>query len=476
MDFDDIEALRLRSPAWKLLRARNAPLVLSFLGGWFVEANRGATPATQLAAALDDHLYALNKVRAEDEQFRGSPAAYLEDWSDPESGWLRRFYPRGSEEVHYDATPAVERACSWLAGLASRAFVGTESRLHTIVELLRQITHGAEADPQVRLVELHRRRDEIEREIANVEQGRVSVLDGSALRDRYQLFAGTARELLSDFRQVEENFRNLDRGARERIAAWQGSKGELLEGLVGDRTDISASDQGRSFQAFYDFLLSQTRQEELTRLLDKVQSLRLPDADRRLRTVHHDWFDAAERTQQTVRQLSEQLRRFLDDQVWLENRRVLDLIRSIEAHALALRDAAPSVGLDVDVPGVDISMPFDRPLYEARASSELDGTVTEAVAEELDTSALFAQSFVDQARLAENIRSVVPRRSSALLTDILDLYPLSEGVAELIGYLALSDEDVEVVLDEDDRIRIEVSEDDDRRRGVLLPLVTVHRR
>jgi len=37
MRFDDIDALRQHSPAWRLLRADNAPLVLSFLGRVFVE-------------------------------------------------------------------------------------------------------------------------------------------------------------------------------------------------------------------------------------------------------------------------------------------------------------------------------------------------------------------------------------------------------------------------------------------------------
>ncbi len=37
------------------------------------------------------------------------------------------------------------------------------------------------------------------------------MLDGTAVRDRYQQFSVTARELLADFRQVEENFRKLDR-------------------------------------------------------------------------------------------------------------------------------------------------------------------------------------------------------------------------------------------------------------------------
>ena len=96
------------------------------------------------------------------------------------------------------------------------------------------------------------------------------MLDATGVRDRYQQLATTARELLSDFREVEENFRLLDRAAREKIAAWEGSKGELLAELVGSRSEIAGSDQGRSFQSFYDFLLSESRQDELAELLAKV--------------------------------------------------------------------------------------------------------------------------------------------------------------------------------------------------------------
>ena len=164
------------------------------------------------------------------------------------------------------------------------------------------------------------------------------MLDAVSQRDRYQQFARTSRELLADFRQVEENFRGLDRTLREQIAGWSGSKGALLDEALGSRTNIAESDQGRSFQAFYDFLLSHHKQTELTDLLDRLQHIQeLGDQDRRLLRIHFDWIDASERTQATVRLLSEQLRRFLDDQVWLENRRVFDLLRSIEAKALRVR-------------------------------------------------------------------------------------------------------------------------------------------
>jgi hypothetical protein len=302
VDYDAIEALRDRHPAWRLLRAGNATLILSFLGAFFVDGNRGACSAGEVADALDDHLYALN---TDDARYPKAPRAYLEDWAATDAGYLRRFYPPGDDEVHYEVTPAFEKAYGWITTLQGRSFVGTESRLHTVVELLRQIVHGTEMHIDVRLAELHRRRAEIDAEIAAVEAGNISMLDATGVRDRYQQLSATARELLSDFREVEENFRLLDRAARERIAGWDGSKGQLLTELVGSRSQIAGSDQGRSFQAFYDFLLSGQRQTELADLLIKVSALDTIEPDHRIRGIHHDWSEAADRAQRTVRQISE---------------------------------------------------------------------------------------------------------------------------------------------------------------------------
>jgi Protein of unknown function (DUF3375) len=61
----------------------------------------------------------------------------------------------------------------------------------------------------------------------------------SALRDRYQQLTAIAWELLSDFRQVEENFRRLDRQLREKIAGRQGGQescsSAMMAGLAAAR-------------------------------------------------------------------------------------------------------------------------------------------------------------------------------------------------------------------------------------------------
>jgi hypothetical protein len=116
MEHADVERLRERHPAWRLLRAGNAPLVLTFLGRFFVEDNNGATSGPDLIAALDDDLFALNAGDPDKPRYPKPATDYLGDWAHADAGWLRRFYPLGSEEVHYDATPAFEKAYAWVTG------------------------------------------------------------------------------------------------------------------------------------------------------------------------------------------------------------------------------------------------------------------------------------------------------------------------------------------------------------------------
>jgi hypothetical protein len=302
-------------------------------------------------------------------------------------------------------TPATFRPRAWVRSLGEREFVGTESRLNTVFELLRQIVHGTETDPAARTEELTRRKRQIEEEIERVAAGEVAILDSTGVRDRYQQFAATARELLSDFRQVEENFRALDRQLREKIAGWQGGKGELLDDVLGSRESIAGSDQGKSFQTFCDFLLSQARQEELSELLAKVDQLAdVAERDPRLRRVHYDWLDAAERTQATVMQLSEQLRRFLDDQVWFENRRVIDILREIEASALRLRGApVADLSMEIDASSPAVTLPFERLLYAPVRKPRInsDDIRRAGADEETDPAVLFEQVHVDPGPLRD---------------------------------------------------------------------------
>ena len=451
LDFATLDALRSHHPAWRLLRSDHAALVASFLHRVFVTPNVRGMPAADLAEALEDELYALRLTRGED-AFPKAAIDYLDDWAAADKAWLRKYYKPGTDEAQFDLTPATEKALAWLAQLSERQFVGTESRLLTLFALLKQMGEGSETDPARRIAELQRKRDEIDAEMARVLAGDIPLLDDTAIKDRFQQFMQGARELLADFREVEHNFRQLDRRVRERIALWEGSKGALLEQIMGERDAIADSDQGRSFRAFWDFLLSSRRQEELSDLLDQV--LALPavaelNPDARTRRVHYDWLEAGEHTQRTVAQLSQQLRRFLDDQAWLENRRIMDLLHGIESKALALRAAPPpSPAMEIALPGAAIELPLERPLHTPPTRPAIAELRIEAGDEDVDPHALFEQVTVDKARLARHIRHALQDRAQVTLAALVAAQPLEQGLAELIAYLQLGSDAFTTTLDE----------------------------
>jgi hypothetical protein len=445
MDIDTLEALRRQHPAWRLLLADSAALVAGFLHRVFVLPNRRFIDQATLAEALEDTLYALRQQRG-GSVYPKSAVEYLNDWAGNDKGWLRKFYPPGSDEPHFDLTPATERALVWLGSLTERSFVGTESRLLTLFDLLRQMDEGSQTDPALRVQELQRRRDAIDDEIARVRSGDLPLLGDTALKERFAQFAALAHELLADFREVEHNFRVLDRRVRERIALWDGSKGALLHEILGERDLIAESDQGRSFRAFWDFLMSRARQDELTELLDRVLQLE-PVAqlgpDPRLRRVHYDWLEAGEQTQRTVALLSQQLRRFLDDQAYLENRRIMDILRGIEAGALAVRAQAPAgdfMAIDEIAPAIEL--PMERPLYAPPLKVALRSAAVAAGGDDddLDAAALYAQFVVDKAALAQHVRQSLQQRSQVTLAELVQGRPLQQGLAELVAYLSLAAE------------------------------------
>lgn len=451
MDFATLDWLRQHHPAWRLLTSPHAALIASFLYRVFIVPNERVIAQADLAEALEDELFALRETRGSD-AFPKSPLDYLNDWTASDKGWLRKFYRQGSDEPYFDLTPATEKAIAWLDSLTARAFVGTESRLLTLFELLRQIDVGSETDPAVRIAELEHRRDQIDAEIARVRDGDLPLLDDTALKERFQQFIELSRALLSDFREVEQNFRALDRWVRERITLWEGSKGELLEAIMGERDAITDSDQGRSFRGFWDFLMSSARQAEFSELLERILSLPAvtelaPDA--RMRRVHYDWLEAGEHTQRTVAQLSQQLRRFLDDKAWLENRRIMDILRGIESKTFGLRQSLPAGNFKtIDDIGTAIELPMERPLYTPAVRPRLIDRVQEAVDVEVDTEALYANVVVDKALLSRHIRHTLQQVEQVTLAELCLTRPLEHGLAELVAYLELADRSPRTLVDE----------------------------
>ena len=443
MDYYAINALRENHAGWSLLRAQNAPLAVSFFIKAFTGPNQRDIGRQELIDHLDDVLFGLRDAYGED-KFPRPAAEYLDDWAAPERAWLRKYYVPGQDEPRYDLTAASEDVVRWVESLRGRDFVATQSRLTSIFAVLKALVQQSETDPEVRLAELQRQRDGIDAEMQRIRDGHVKVMSGPEALDHFQQLTTLAKDLLADFREVEQNFRKLDRQVREQIATWDGTQGELLASIFANQQDISGSLQGRTFQGFWDYLMSPQLRTELRDLLQRatqVEALAKLDNLQAVTNLHQDWLPAVEQTQATVRQLSQQMRRLLDDKVFLENKRIMQLVRSIEAGALATRnETPPGVFMEIAAQSVDVALPFERPLYEPSRRTMVDDAVTTADDADVDAGALFSQFHVDTERLKSNIEDVLAGAEQATLGDVTDAHPLSQGLAEIVAYFQLATE------------------------------------
>lgn len=451
MNHDEIANLLPRHAALRLLRAVNAPLIAGFLHAVFVVPNRRSILATELVARLDDYLDSLRQPPHEN-RYTNTAREYLEDWASGSAALLRKYYPARGDEPEFDLSVGAEKALEWLESLKPRPFAGTESRLMTLFNLLRELVRESEADTCARIAALTARREELDREIERVRGGRVEPMSDTRVKERYFELEDTARRLLGDFRQIEENFRALDQRTRETITVGVQPKGRLLDAVFGEQDYIRASDQGQSFAAFWDLLMSPERQDELAKLLDATHLLSpVAGLDRSgiVEEMPRALLAAGERVHQTASLLVAQLRRFLDDRAALENRRIVELVAKIEQQALALREHMPAgdfVQLDHLRP--EFHLPLARPLFSPPQAMVLAAADVLPGEPNAPLDALLAHAAVDEAQLEEQIRSLLREHSQISLGAITRHYPPRHGVAEIVAYLTLASRDGRALIDE----------------------------
>lgn len=223
-----------------------------------------------------------------------------------------------------------------------------------------------------------------------------------------------------------------------------------MEQIFAEQDVLADSDQGKSFQAFWRFLMSAQSQQELESLLTKVfalQPVMQLEPDRRLQKVHYDWLQAGEQTQRMVQKLSSQLRQFLDKQAWMENKRFLQQLDSVLHQAVDLKSEIPeSLNLpkpfanfmQLELPKFDLNFAMERSLFRPPVQQDLSVHVEADSGQTVDVSTLFEEVFVDELVLKEQISQLLQSRRQVNLQDILTVFPLQLGVAELVGYLSIA--------------------------------------
>jgi hypothetical protein len=442
MDHAILDNLKKTHTALKLLNADNMPLIISFFYKVFIFPNKRSLSMADLCSLLDDYLFHLKEYVGESRYPRPAKA-YIEEWASGENAFLRKYYSDTSDEALIDLTPAVEKVVEWLQGLRQQQFVGTESRLLTIFELLKDIVYKTDQDPENRIKVLEEQKKEIDQEIEKIKHQGILPYDATQVKERFFQVEDTARKLLSDFRQVEHNFRKLDRETRERIAKSDKTKGALLDEIFHDQDVIWDSDQGKSFKAFWEFLMSEISQKQLHSLLKKVntiEEIQETNPDPFLFEIQYHLMDAGEKVHNTSNLLTEQLGNFLDEQTYLENRRIMDLIKGIEKKAIDIRENSPKKKKFTTLPMVKPQFDFTmgRRLFTPPKNPVVNLSDLKQGKAHIKMDALYNQVHIDIKKLKLNIQNSLETRSQVSLSSLVETFPVENGLAELLAYLNLA--------------------------------------
>ena len=429
----------LLHPAVKLLRKDTAALIISFLWATFRQGRRNHYGSQEITARLDDHLFALND--ADESAYPRAARDYLDAWTT--DGFLRQFYESGSDEVTFELTAAGEQALQWVDELNKPEFIGAESRLRQVFDMIRQLAESTTEDVDERRRQLQDRRAEIDAQLADLNRGELPGLDGTGIRERFRLIEENASRLRSDFRTIEDNFRRLNASAREELMDRHQSRGSALDSIFDSRERILDSDQGRTFAAFWEFLMDQQSRGELEGYLQRI--LTLPELAgevqrSQLPRLETNLVAAADRVNRTTDRLVEQLRRFVQTHAYAEHQRLTDLIGEIEKLAMMVRTDPPSDRRFATIEGTaEVQFTMERRPFSPPKHLELKGTKpTIGDPDVVVATALYAQQYIDPAELRGRVDTLLRNRAQITLGEVVEAIPVEKGLAELIGYFNLA--------------------------------------
>jgi hypothetical protein len=474
MDFSKAYALYKGDKTLQVLRAEHFPLIVSFLHLAFKQREKLYYAQADLRNLLSDYLYALQNQGVND--YPNEPLDYLIQWS--KQGYVRRYYDIGDDPM-YELTPAMENAIKWLEDLNQQQFVGTHSRLLQLFSLLQQLVNKT-APPLERIKKLEADRRLLDKEIEDARKGIYEKADDTRIREDYILAEETAKRLLADFRQVEQNFRELDKDTRQAIIKSSAAKGKLLDDIFSKQDFLWDTDQGKSFRAFWEFLMSRSMQEELETMIEKIhvlpaiQKLRKETTLDRLKT---HLVDAGDKVNRTNDGLLEQLRKFVEQKSLLESKRILNSIDRIEHLLLELRG---SIDPDATLMEIDVmfrpTLVMDRPLFKPPIKIVFEQADIAVGWSDAETDVLYNQFFVDIEALKENIQAMLRHKAQVSIEDVLDTYKPTKGMAELLGYMQVATREGRhyVNLDKSQEVWIENTQTE-KHFKVKIPVVVFNR-
>ncbi|MBF0206327.1 MAG: DUF3375 domain-containing protein [Oligoflexia bacterium] len=511
MNFDQIAFHLEHSSTIKLLRSDYASLALGFFHFAFKQQHRAQIPFNELKQILGSYLEGLSENSSENtnstkniastistgstganagndptfggKKFTNNPEHYLNMWCSDNHRFIRKFYDYESDTPIVELTYDSERALEWMENLERKEFVGTHSRFTMIFENLQTIANETDVTPSGRLKFLEEKKNEITDEMKTIKTtGVVKKMDGTLIRERFLNLIEDSRRLISDFCLVEDIFKDLTQKIKEEKLKEFVTKGEILGQILDAYDYLEESDQGKSFNAFWNFLMSSSRQSELNELIRKaLSSPEIENFIQQTKNHHYSSFlkkfkanllHVGQKVLKSKFRLSEELRKLLHQKYLLENKHVSEEIFQIKRFLIENKEfflnRPPKDFIALNyLPEIDL--PMERPLWQSKEAtifadtSSTDNSANsksaalieeENKAIEKEMALLKEMYFIDRELLATRIEKALTltNKGQISLGELSLIFPIERGIGEIVGYMDLAKEHTDNCFMHDDVI------------------------
>jgi hypothetical protein len=439
------------SPSVELLKTRNRDFIILFFVEMF--ANETAVSSENIHYKLADYLE-IKGIEVDDENeiklidtYEEKARKYIQSWTN--KGFLTN-YQNETGEIFYELSSHSSKTIDWLLGLKKEEYIGTESKFKTLFSQLKELVEFTNEDKEKRLQLLEDKKLEIEQQIQRLKMGEdVKVFEEYEIIPRFNDLNKIAKELLSDFKEVDDNFKTIIKEIYLKQTDTSLKKGKILQYTFDALDELKGSSQGKSFYAFWEFLLSQELQQEwknLTETLyETLENKQIDVSDIFLMNLKRHLYDSGTKVYKTNDKMAEKLSRIIRENEVSKTEVTKNIIQEIKKLLLETSKikgkTKPDISFELET-DTEINLPFERKLTFEQLEEIIykqKPQLSDMNVDDLSNlSKLFNLSVVDKNELRQRIRNVLKEKSQATLTDIVDIQGgLSKGLTELFGYVGI---------------------------------------
>jgi cell division protein FtsB len=458
-------------PLWRLLASVNGPIVIGLLQTHLYESER-RLPSSILHERITRDL---EEIRAQGIDFPQTAQAYIAGWL--AEGFLERRFPAEATEEEYELSTATVEAIRFLSSMEQPHSAATESRLALVIQALVKLAEDTDTDQSRRIDRLKAEQARIEKEIEAIQNGRMRVLPHQSALEQAREIISLTDELTGDFRRVRDQFDQLNRELRERLMDNEGSRGVVLRSVFTDIDQITESEAGKTFSAFWRLLTDPEQSATLEEALDNVMSREFVNElelkDRRfLRRMTSNLLEQGGIVHKVLQDFARSLKRFVQSREYLEQRRLNQILKDAQRAAIAIKDEVKTTNIikDLLLTSSRIRSLSQWALYDPSIQALPDGMYDGDVSSiDLDLVAeLVVQSEIDFRSLKANVRGALEKFSQASIHDILEQYPADQGLGSVVGLIALGSQ---YGIKSEDRETVSWVGNDEQQRSARIPKI-----